>query len=437
MDWGLGNPNKTAALIAMLMVAVWPLAVFRRAGFWVALTIFTVLGACLIHTMSRGGILAVAVGLAPITARFFSILPRSRKLAVGITVVLFGGFAAFLNVDRRLVQGVTEEDPSIANRLAIWKAAPRMMIDAPDGWGLGQAGDAYMQWYQPADRLEGYRTLVNSHLTWLVELGWPMRFLYLAAWISVFVVCWSPRPDLLFSTALGVWAAFASAAFFSSVGEEWILWIVPLMSLAAVIFWRLYAHLCPLWRAWVLPPLGGLVGCVGLFVWGTSAPTEQKIRKQSGAVILGRGVSQQWIVADERVMGRTYGRTWRKLLPGAEGEGVAFATSVSAVPSDAEVVALSSVRGESEREIIGTGFPRLKRLLLLNPAFTPPSAWRESAGPDIYVISGAFAPRDATENWLDIAGVQFLEAPGAADYLANWPLLVREIMVPPGDRGRE
>jgi hypothetical protein len=30
MDWGLGNPNKTAAVIALLMIAVWALAYFRR-----------------------------------------------------------------------------------------------------------------------------------------------------------------------------------------------------------------------------------------------------------------------------------------------------------------------------------------------------------------------------------------------------------------------
>jgi len=46
MDWGLGNPNKTAALIAMLMVAVWGLACFRKWGFWAALTLFTGLGIC-------------------------------------------------------------------------------------------------------------------------------------------------------------------------------------------------------------------------------------------------------------------------------------------------------------------------------------------------------------------------------------------------------
>jgi len=30
MDWGLGNPNTTAALISMLMITVWGLAFIRK-----------------------------------------------------------------------------------------------------------------------------------------------------------------------------------------------------------------------------------------------------------------------------------------------------------------------------------------------------------------------------------------------------------------------
>lgn len=44
MDWGLGNPNKTAALIACLMIGLWALAFIRKWGFWVALVGFTALG---------------------------------------------------------------------------------------------------------------------------------------------------------------------------------------------------------------------------------------------------------------------------------------------------------------------------------------------------------------------------------------------------------
>ena len=63
MDWGLGNPNKTAALIATLMVGLWGLAYVRKWGFWVALAGFTALGFCLVHTFSRGGLVALFVGL--------------------------------------------------------------------------------------------------------------------------------------------------------------------------------------------------------------------------------------------------------------------------------------------------------------------------------------------------------------------------------------
>ena len=62
MDWGLGNPNKTAALIAILMVAVWGLAYVRKWGFWVAITLFMALGGCLVHTFSRGGLIAAGLG---------------------------------------------------------------------------------------------------------------------------------------------------------------------------------------------------------------------------------------------------------------------------------------------------------------------------------------------------------------------------------------
>jgi hypothetical protein len=54
MDWGLGNPNKTAALIALIMIAVWILGYIRDWGFWVALALFTGFGVCLILTQSRG-----------------------------------------------------------------------------------------------------------------------------------------------------------------------------------------------------------------------------------------------------------------------------------------------------------------------------------------------------------------------------------------------
>ena len=62
LDWGFGNPNITAGLIATLLMAVWGLAFIHRWGFWPALVGFTALGVCLLQTASRGGLVAAILG---------------------------------------------------------------------------------------------------------------------------------------------------------------------------------------------------------------------------------------------------------------------------------------------------------------------------------------------------------------------------------------
>ena len=165
MDWGLNNPNKTAALIALLMLAIWLLPLVRRWLFWVALPTFTALGICLMHTLSRGGILAAAAGFAVLLThlRHLRPWPRGKTLAVAGAVMVMLVGAVFLQASSRFAQSY--QDRSVTNRLAIWKQAPRMMVDAPWGWGIGNSGTAYMSWYQPLKNTEQYRTLVKpSHL---------------------------------------------------------------------------------------------------------------------------------------------------------------------------------------------------------------------------------------------------------------------------------
>ena len=239
MDWGLGNPNKTAALIVELMVAVWGLAYVRKRGFWVAFIFFIILAGCLIHTFSRGGLIAAFTGLITLIAFMQKPWPLKKYVAIGIAVLLMIVFILYLNAHERYGQGVFQKDRSISNRAELWKVAPVMMVDAPNGWGIGNAGKAFMRWYQPADRNEQYRTLVNSHLTWLVEFAWPLRFLYLFAWAAVFLICFPTKKSHWYAVPLGIWLSFCTAAFFSSVAESIWLWILPCLSLAAVIGNRL------------------------------------------------------------------------------------------------------------------------------------------------------------------------------------------------------
>jgi hypothetical protein len=82
MDWGFGNPNKTAALIVLLMLAVWVLPYARKWSFWISLFAFVALGICLVLTESRGGIVGLMVGGIFLVAWAPRPFPRAKTVAV-------------------------------------------------------------------------------------------------------------------------------------------------------------------------------------------------------------------------------------------------------------------------------------------------------------------------------------------------------------------
>src|SRR5436190_512549 len=108
MDWGLGNPNKTAALIALLMIAVWGLAYLRRGGFWAALALFTGLGICLMHTMSRGGLIAALLGTLPLLYFAKKPWPKTRIWGLIAAAWIIVGTTLYWNTASRYTQGVVQ-----------------------------------------------------------------------------------------------------------------------------------------------------------------------------------------------------------------------------------------------------------------------------------------------------------------------------------------
>jgi Lipid A core - O-antigen ligase and related enzymes len=426
MDWGLGNPNKTAALIAMLMVAVWCLAGFRRLGFWVATLLFTGLGVCLMHTFSRGGLLAAIVGLLPLAWACGKRMTKYHWIAVACSVVIVIASAFVLNADRRFTQGIAgEEDLSITNRLEMWKVAPRMMLDAPSGWGIGNSGEAYMQWYQDPDKLEGYRTLVNSHLTWLVELGWGGRILYILGWACVGALLLPSQNNPLFAGAFGIWTSFFVSAFFSSVAESVWLWIPPMLALLVAICVRFRTSRWPR-----LPDLCVAFGCASLVVlllvvWGASVlpPSGHPIRKDADIVLVGAAPIQVAILVNQTVMGRFYGKTWRKQVdPGAFGAAT-FVQSLEALPHTDESPALVIASKIPNESLVLPEEMRVSRLIVLNPRMTPfilPPTLHNR----VFVMRGSFFNDPWMTAWDHLASSQVEVVQGAAEYLPEWPRLI-------------
>src|ERR1700722_12989777 len=91
MDWGLGNPNKTAVLIAALMIAVWALAYIRKWGFWLGLPLFTGLGFFLVHTYSRGGVIGAFAGLMAVLYNLPRPWPKNKLVGVSISIWIIIG----------------------------------------------------------------------------------------------------------------------------------------------------------------------------------------------------------------------------------------------------------------------------------------------------------------------------------------------------------
>lgn len=434
MDWGFGNPNKTAVLIGCLMAACWLLARIRRGGFALALVSFVALGACLIHTYSRGGVVAAAMGQLVMLARVGRPWHRGRAIAIAVAFVALSAYATWdgTGAARRFGQSPAS-DRSISNRLAIWRAAPRMMVDAPAGWGSGRSGWAYAQWYQdPSTRYE-YRTLVNSHLTWLVEMGWPGRTAYVAMILSVLAVCWPSRGGSAVPCA--IWVVFLSGAAFSSTMEAPLLWVLPMLSLLHSAWDRTRASAWPPRTVWCSIGIGS-AGAVGaMAIAGALTSSHPKIHGSPGTVHIGdSGPLFLLPDPDTRVLGTHYGMEIRRLCgdvhrpqqwivcqglrrpKGSAGETLEQTVVLSGRPTNETVIALKDFQG--------------KRLVWLNPidgAILVKIISLQQA--PIRAFYGQRRSDSGVREFVEAAkarGVDHVGVRGAAMYLRQWASLLSE-----------
>lgn len=240
MDWGFGNPNKTAAFILQLILLVIYLFEYRSWKKYLGILVFLVLSICLFHTFSRGGMISYLLSLSlfiPPIVRNSVNKKTYITLLIGISLLL--GYVYFIGLLDRSTNFIFQEDKSVTNRIEIWRNVPQMIYDAPYGWGIGNSGNAYMQWYQSLEKDEKYRTLVNSHFTYLVEFNAIGRLIYILIWILIFSITFPRKNQLTEILPFSAIFSFFICSSFSSVAEEWKLWIIPV----ALALFSLYRHL--------------------------------------------------------------------------------------------------------------------------------------------------------------------------------------------------
>lgn len=293
-----------------------------------------------------------------------------------------------------------------------------MMKDAPGGWGLGTSGHAYNEWYQPLDKNEGYRTMVNSHLTWLVEFGWGGRFLYLLGWLGVFAICLPGAQARWLSIPFGIWLSFFIGAIFSSVAESPWLWPVPVVSLLCALLWRWRRRIWPPKPVWLAAPVtaGGLIVAAFLFFPASS------LRKGPHGVVFGQGDPEVWVIVDRKVLGKQCGRALREKQSAFSNLGIGFADTVEQLPDIPLKHIILTGTFHADEGLLNR-LSNAQTVTLVNPMLYPQELpLHESHLKNWVVLFGEFSQSPTASSWAAVTGKgNFHHLPGIGDFIPNWP----------------
>lgn len=303
------NPNLAAMLLVeVFLLALGALALRRKWIVWPLAV--PLMAACfwgLIKTGSRGGMVGLICGVGCfLVFRLKALLTWRRLLLV---VLALGAVALGVHLSgatERFTSGLVHEGYSDVSRIPIWIEAPRMMVASFSGWGLGESGTAYMNWFQPLDRFHWIGGLINAHLTWLVEFGWPMRVAYALLWLCG--LCCLAADAIRGRSVLpvAVWTAFFVGSVFNTLEKEWSLWVIPLAVLAVTLSSRPWRR----GREYVLPAaLGAVLSIAVLSVavgLGTRPDGRVRICGNRDRVVVNGGETDIWVVDDGRVLDGGY-----------------------------------------------------------------------------------------------------------------------------------
>lgn len=379
------NPNFSGALYAQLSLLFFVLALAAGRGVLfraVGVVLAAATAGCVVWSGSRGAMLGLFVGAALTTGMAVKYGKLSWRLVAGVggavvlaivMLVLFG--------HANLMRGFGEEGLAWSNalRVEMTKAAPRMMADAPGGWGSFGVGRGYSYWYQPLELILMSGTLINAHLTWLVKFGVLGRFLYLFSLFALFALAVRLVVRERFILPLAVLSGFAVMASFNPVFSEWGLWLLP----GGVI-------MCLLWRSRGMRlktivlfggscAIGAALALYGLLAVGTSWQGYPSIAYDGRRIKINGANPRIWIVDDDQgaLGGALVGRDIRefyRMVPLAPSVG--YVRSIDNLPEKGvDRLVLAGKAGNdwllrlSEDEKMRSHLP--KSVLFVSPPFSP------------------------------------------------------------------
>ena len=414
LDFGFGNPNKTAVLLGQLALVSLVFFKFGKFGKVSSILLSLFFSLCIVHTFSRGGMLALLGGFVVVFVCLAGYATPKKVLLIAVFLTLIAAYGTYLGVGERFAN-VFDGDRSVSNRIKIWKHAPDMMVDAPGGWGLGKSGESYMRWYQDVEDTEEYRTLVNSHLTWLVEFGWPMRVVYVFTWMLIFAIC---VPRKISPIPFAVWLSFFIASVFSSVAEEWTLWLIP----SGCLLYACYSKYKTgkLLHTNVLLVL--MLVSTALILLPFILRRGTLLHLNGNSITYGYGPTYAAVLVDINVLGNTqYAKTLRQVYNSHFiGRSImlveAEKTETVSIPSEIPLIVWS---GNQRMSIDMLKNISPKHVLVINPYFELPEYMKIGT---FSIIAGEFTTRVNRKNLSKLES--YTEIEGMGDFCPNlWDFL--------------
>ena len=435
------GPNQAATFVSFLLLVFAGLSMSAgrtlvRLAFASVASVFLVM---LALTASRSGIVATAAGLAA----EFACIGRARgwltakRIFIGALACMLalGGAMATFYMSSRSAKGDAASD---ATRTELWSAAPRMIHDAPWGWGGRVAsGRAYVDWYSEGKRWTGRFNLISDHLTALVAYGWIGGAAYLFCWIAGILILLRFAWNGLSAIPAAVWISFAAAASFNVVWLDKTLQTCAFASLAFLLYGIRKVRLS--WLA--APAVVGAVVSVSIMaalvaVGGSRRGDDVSVHFDGKRVIVNGDRPKVFIVDDGEALGgvSTPSEIRMSYKAGRSSEAVCYLKSIDDVPRDG--VGRLVLAGAAGREFIerlderggdgGSAYPLPREIVFLSPQFPPseiPDELREKSA--VRVVIGEFAARYWREytnppKWVTIVRGAEVYIPGWMTYCVKW-----------------
>ncbi|MFA5263180.1 MAG: O-antigen ligase family protein [Opitutaceae bacterium] len=489
--WALGwvTPNYAGAFLACLLPWLWGAgrfvsrickgegskpAMVANTSIWVLIIGLEIVLCFLISkTYSRGALVALGSAFVwfSVTSYMLNFAWLKRALlsaAILSACVIATGFTS------RISGSYISADKAVGNRWELYQGGLQMIAAAPlSGWGEGESGRAYMNWFQDVERSEGFVTMVNSYLHIGVERGLPVLGVVLLGLFFLLILAGTKRKLGLgdarpqaakeasaddstrsaFQLAAGAsLIAWAVANMFTTLWIEPKLWIVPSIAVAAIVM--------SAWSDRRKLRWGRVVGfcfgatsllIIGLFVVGGVMLSKRSIAAKplsDGSVLLSRrtpGIRcHAWL--DTGVLGVFPGKEMRRWLEAMNGESesgkglsqnegkrslssvceivVHSPSGIESLPSSSSVILF----GKQAERLWGIAKDRSTQVLIIHPTGALPK--QESGGMPIdgTALTVLLPAVDETgdgarwRTWAESAGACVCISEGVGqDIRAVWP----------------